>query len=549
MVATAAPAQQRATRAIDIPEAVMQRRPQQQKAVAAVDAPVNNPIFKVLFTEETEPEQKRAALAKFLTFATTKAETREHMKQRAEMEDWLEAERARMQEELMRLTDTDTFSVLNGVLGDMNNDLLEWEEKIKPLTDILDAIYTLQTKGVAIDAFREIQTDRKNEAEHKAEMEKAEANYSEISQSIVRINEEVAALGEERAFFGFGDVKKSARQAIAVKNTQLDSLTVRLTELETQLNALAPASESQLAEYANEKAQMRNLLDISGPEHSAKQREIVDSALKFVATSRQRIGEVREHFSKMSEQMDHLKDANGKMSAVRAVMGEAMRDARDGTMTLQGTLNPATEESLIAKIAREEKLEAVNEHVKDLDGALRNNTVSMADLETESIQIRTARSEHDQMLDKTRILHTQGIATVAQRLNSVLNAVSMAALNESTTIAGQTLRRMVEGTHEITQKEVVKNALGVRQMDADVRTVLDDLAAIGQTLRSSNEIYREGLKDLRITMDEAATMIKDVKGDIATSAAIHADTPEGKPAPGVNGATPPPNTKSASPFG
>ncbi len=549
MVATAAPAQQRATRAIDIPEAVMQRRPQQQKAVAAVDAPVNNPIFKVLFTEETEPEQKRAALAKFLTFATTKAETREHMKQRAEMEDWLEAERARMQEELMRLTDTDTFSVLNGVLGDMNNDLLEWEEKIKPLTDILDGIYTLQTKGVAIDAFREIQNDRKNEAEHKAEMEKAEANYSEISQSIVRINEEVAALGEERAFFGFGDVKKSARQAIAVKNTQLDSLTVRLTELETQLNALAPASESQLAEYANEKAQMRNLLDISGPEHSAKQREIVDSALKFVATSRQRIGEVREHFSKMSEQMDHLKDANGKMSAVRAVMGEAMRDARDGTMTLQGTLNPATEESLIAKIAREEKLEAVNEHVKDLDGALRNNTVSMADLETESIQIRTARSEHDQMLDKTRILHTQGIATVAQRLNSVLNAVSMAALNESTTIAGQTLRRMVEGTHEITQKEVVKNALGVRQMDADVRTVLDDLAAIGQTLRSSNEIYREGLKDLRITMDEAATMIKDVKGDIATSAAIHADTPDGKPAPGVNGATPPPNTKSASPFG
>ena len=481
---------------VELPAQVVRRTPQQQvqrQTTAAVAVPVNNPLFKILFAEDAEPEAKRAKIASFLTFAGTKAETRERMKSRAELEDYLEAERLRMQEELMRLTDTDAMSVMQTVLNDMNNDLITFEDQIKPLTDVLEAIYKLQANNKAIDAFREIQGDKRSEATRKADQEKTEHEFGEISTSIQTLNQDMAVLREDKAFFGFGDVKKSARQAIAVKMLELDNLTGKLDELQKQLEAVAPPNETELAEYADEKAKMRDFLDISGPQHSAKQREIVDSALRFVATSKARIGEVRNHFDSMSSQMDRLKDANGKMIQVRAVVGEAMDDARNNTMGLREPLTtPAGTETLITRISREEKLEAVDEHVKSLDDALRNNTLSLTDLERENISIRTARDQHSRVLDKTRTLHTQGIASVASQLNTVLTAVSMAALQRSTDAAGQTLNRMAESNTGILQKEVLTNAMGVQGMTDDVKNALDQLAIIGKTSRCRQHHLQSG---------------------------------------------------------
>jgi hypothetical protein len=534
---------------IEVPEALVRRGIQQKTQPTAVTAPVDNPLFKIVFSQDVEPEEKRKMLAAYLTFTGTKAEMRERMKAREEFEDYLEAERKRMQEELLRLTDTETFAVLQGVINDMNTDLLNFEDQMKPLTDILDAIYKLQVDGKAIEAFREIQNDRKDEAAREAERQADETLFHDLSDQIIGIHNAIAQLGEEKSWFGFGNVKETARKQIAVKNQELTAAQERLVELEDKLRQAAEVvSPTNLAEYAEEKRQLRNLLDISGPEHCQKVRELVDGALRFVKTSTDRIGDVRQHFDRMSDQMEHIKDVNGKMTGVRAVMSEAMTDSKSGTLKLHDELVVVpTDESLIAKIAREEKLEAVDEHVKALDNAIRTNTMSLTELTGEAITIRTARDEHQQMLEKTRILHTQGIAGVASRLNTTINALSMAALNESSKIAGQTLRRMIENTNETTQKEVVRSAMGVQDMTTDVQTVLGDLATLGETLRASSTIYRSGLSDLHAIIDKAKEITTTVQGDIKEAAAIHADTATGKPngvaVPSKNGTTGP------SPFG
>jgi hypothetical protein len=69
---------------------------------------------------------------------------RERMKAREEFEDYLEAERTRVQEELL-LTDTGAFAELQVLLDEMNNDLLEFDKQTKPLRDILAAIQALIT--------------------------------------------------------------------------------------------------------------------------------------------------------------------------------------------------------------------------------------------------------------------------------------------------------------------------------------------------------------------------------------------------------------------
>jgi hypothetical protein len=547
---------------IEVPEALVRRNPQgvtrQAQQTSAVTVPTSNPLYKIMFSEDIEPEEKRKQIAKYVTFVGTKQETREHNKAREEFEDYLEAERKRMQEELLKLTDTDTFAVLQGVINDMNTDLLDFEQQMKPLTDILDAIYTLQTEGKAIDAFREIQTDKKDEATKKAEREQFEATFGQLRTTMRALTTDIASLGEEKSWFGFGGVKETARKQIAEKNLKLSESQANLADLQAKLEALSTAPpETNLAEFANEKQQLRNLLDISGPQHSAQVRALVDGALKFVKTSSDRVGEVREHFSRMGDQWEHLKDANGKMTAVRSVLAESISDAKQDTLGQHNSLAVVPDdENMIRKQMREEKLEAVDDHVKVLDSAIRTNTVSLTELTGEAITIRTARDEHSQMLDKTRILHTQGIAGVASRLNTTINALSMAALNESSKIAGQTLRRMIEDTNEITQKEVVRSAMGVQTMTDDVQTVLSDLSSLGETLRASSTIYRSGLSELHDIIGKAREITDTVRGDIQEAAAIHADAANGAdtdtPKAKLNGSMPPPQgnrQQAASPFG
>lgn len=515
--------------AIEIPESFIARKAAptiKGKTTVSVNAPTDNPIHKIIFSPNLTPEQQRAELAAYLTFTGTKEESKERVAAYQQFEEWLQTERERVSSEVIALTDTETFSELQSVIDGMGGSLMEIENRMKPFTDILDAVYVLRTNEKTLDAYAEIQQDRKAEAQAKAVADEKTQQLGSLRNRIDGISSSIMHLGEQRSFFGLGGVKQSAREQIADQELQLAKTEHDLTQLSQELVALqnAPGAASDLGEFAEQKTQLRKLLDIKSDTHKERQRELVGVVQEFIAVSKDRIGSVREHMGRMTNQIDAVYDSNSKITGVYAVMGESVNDAltKSGEIR-EGLKTPADSEGLITKMTREEKLGAVEDHIRALDTAAGSTVETFADLTSQTIRIRTMRDSNATMLDKTRRIHNQGIAGVADRLSVVLNAISAAALGESAAMAKDTLVAMTERTNAVTQKEVIGLALGTREINHDLEKAIADLGDIGEVLRTSTSITRESLADVHANMDKMKELAEGVRGDIRDASAAHAE--------------------------
>ncbi len=506
-----------------------------------------NGFFKVMFAENTKPEAKRAEVAKLLTFEGTKEQNRERIKEFELFKEYLQSQREEMAQEIIRLTDTGTFSELKQVYDDLNTSLIQFDEKMQPLTDIIDAVYTLRTNGLTLDAFQEILRDRKREEELLRLKQTKQDEFSKLKSSVEGIHSDIAALGEERSFFGLGGVKEEARISIARKNEELRTVVDSLDRLSDELHQLdqQTPTESQLGEYVEQKKKLRELLDISADDHKQRQKDLVDAAVNFVNTAKTRVGSVRQHLGKMNDQVENLFDANNMMGTVYAIMNEGIKDAADANLKERDTLQPPAQggEDMIAQMAREQKKMAVEQHITMLDASAADTMATYADLTSGSIRIKTMKDAVDQQTIKARAMHSQGISGVADRLSVVLQAVSSAALGEASAMAKDTLQQMAANTNKVAQKESIRIAMGIEEQNSDLSKAIDDLGAYGEVVRAATSITREGLTDMRAKLDELKKLAEDVQGDVHEAIAVHADV--GRPnsaaaKPEATGATPSP---------
>lgn len=509
----------------DVITAAVARRTTAHANVEPTDIAAN-PVYQIMLAEDKSPEEKRDAVAAFLTFAGTKEESRSRVKAYQAFEEYMQAVREQMAQEIIRLTDTETFSELQAVYNDLNNALIDFDEKMRPLTEIVDAIYVLRTNDKTLDAFREIQTDRNREVETKRLGEQKEREFEAIRQRIGSLTDDIARLGERKAFFGFGNVTQAAREEIATKEIAVQEARDGLDRLQGELRALEQRGPgtSSIEEFSAQKAKLRELLDISSDTHKKRQSDLVASALNFVDTAKQRIGNVRAHLGKMNDQVDHLYDANAKMSGVYAVLTDGIKSASDANQDVRGTLTaPEGEESLIAKMAREEKNMAVEEHITALTSAGAHTTETYADLTSQTIRIKTMRDSTQNQIEKARNMGTQGVAGVADRLSVVLQAVSSAALGEASAMAKDTLSTMVANTNAIAQKETIRVAMGVSDANQDVLKAIDDLGAYGEVVRTSTDITRQGLTEMRSNLAKIKELAESVRDDVHEAVAVSAN--------------------------
>jgi hypothetical protein len=332
--------------------AVQRRTQVQATVVASIEA---NPVYQIMMSTETSPEQKRDAVAAFLTCAETKQENRARVEAYQAFEEFMQAERERMAKAIIQLTDTETFSELQAVYNDLNNALIDFDEKMRPLTDIVDALYVLRTNDKTVDAFREIKDDRLRQEEvEKQKAEKAE-QFKVLRATVDQVTGDIAVLAERKTFFGWGNTTQAARQEIARKEVELQGVQDRIAGIQRELADLeqrGPGSSS-LGEFTAQKDKLRELLDISSDEHKKRQDDLVKSALNFVTTAKERIGSVRQHLGQMSGQIDNLYDANARMSGVYAVLTDGIKNAGEANQQIRATLAPPSgDEPLIAKMAR-----------------------------------------------------------------------------------------------------------------------------------------------------------------------------------------------------
>ena len=494
----------------------------------------SNAFYKIVFGEG-EPEAKKAAVAKHLAYdvALEKNENKERLAAFELFKEWLMDQRKDMAQEIINLTDTEAFSELKDVFDQMNLGLLDFEKQMAPLTDILDAVYKLRmaSDGAMFDVFREIQEDKEEEARIAELRADQDRRLEEHNQVVERLNREIKVLQGERSWFGLGGTKKSALKKIADKETSLDGVRTAVNQLTDEIANTKFDRESRFAEFAEEKAKLRELLDISSDEHKQRQQALVDSANGFVNMAETRTGNVLLHLEGINDQVDRLADSNGGMRSVYAVISEAVEEAEGANTRVRDSLmdGPA-DESNIAKMNRENQKMAVEDHVTALTAAKVDTLGTFSDLTAESYRIKSMKDSNNSQVAKTRSLNSKGVSGVASRLSTVLQGVSMAALSESSEVATMTLDRMNEQTNRITQKEALKNAMGIsRENDALVKAI-EELESYGKIARAATDISREGYQEMKENLAELEKTARDVGDAVKDAVAVGAEVMSGESA-------------------
>ena len=514
-------------------KAVQEETPSSEKFAKIAD----NAFYKVMFDSEKSPEEKMKAVAKILEYAENKDDAKEELEAFKLFKEYLQYERKRMAQQIIELTDTEAFSELKLVYDELNNALIAFEDKITPLTDIVDSVYQLRMNGLTFDAFREIAMDREEEARIAALLEEQEKELAALENEIRSKQVKIAHLGEDKSFFGFGPVKESARKEIAELEMELETNNDQLGELTTKIEETAemrPKKSELDEEFIEAKAKLRELLDISSDEHKQRQQDLVDAAQNFVNTTEVRVSSIGDHFVGMDKQIDNLLEANYSMREIYAILNDATKEAHEVNESHRETLEEKenAEESDIAKMNREREKRDLENYISALNSSAYDTTTVLAELTNASHRIKSMKDGNDQQITKTRQLHSSGVAGVADQLSTVLQAVSSAALGESSEMAKMSLERMNSKTQDLTQKEVIRQALGTHEQNSELSKALEDLEQYGEVIRTATSITREGLAETKDLLGKMEQTAKSVQEDVKESIAVAADVVAGKGASG-----------------
>ena len=488
----------------------------------------SNPFHQIVVQSDASPSEKKDAVARALAYNETesKEENEARLASFEQFKEYLMAYRKEMSKEIIRLADTEAFSELQAVFEDMNSSLLSFEQKITPLIEIIDAVHRLNmaSDGAMYDVFKEIQEDKEEEERIKQLRAEQEAELNTLEANILKLNQDIAALREDRSWFGMGGVKKDALQNIARNEVLIENHKNTAAALREKIESTTFNRETRFAEFSAEKEQLRELLDITSEEHKDRQESLVKAALDFVNTTDERTGSVLDRMGKIRSQIKNVDTVNGNMKRIFAVVSDGIKDAEVSNADLSNRFNiTAEEETALAQYEREDKLEAVNEHIEALTASKVDTLSTLGELQEESMNIKSMRDTNNQQISHTRKMHTSGTAGIASRLSTVLTAVSSAALNEARTTTQNTLNKMNTITHDIAQNEAIKNATNMHLQNDELSKAIEQLATYKDISDKATEITRSALEEQKVLQREIESTAADLASSIKKAKGVTAE--------------------------
>lgn len=501
----------------------------------------SNPFHQIVVQSDASPSEKKDAVARALAYNETesKEENEARLASFEQFKEYLMAYRKEMSKEIIRLADTEAFSELQAVFEDMNSSLLSFEQKITPLIEIIEAVHRLNmaSDGAMYDVFKEIQEDKQEEERIKQLRAEQEAELNTLEASILKLNQDIAALREDRSWFGMGGVKKDALQNIARNEVLIENHKNAAAALRERIGNTTFNRETRFAEFSAEKEQLRELLDITSEEHKDRQESLVKAALDFVNTTDERTGSVLGRMGKIRSQIKNVDTVNGNMKRIFAVVSDGIKDAEVSNTDLSNRFNITPgDETTLAQYEREDKLEAVNEHIEALTASKVDTLSTLGELQEESMNIKSMRDTNNQQISHTRKMHTSGTAGIASRLSTVLTAVSSAALNEARTTTQNTLNKMNTITHDIAQNEAIKNATNMHLQNDELSKAIEQLATYKDISDKATEITRSALEEQKVLQREIESTAADLASSIKKAKGVTAEVMNtgGTPVPEQN---------------
>ena len=489
----------------------------------------SNPLFKILMSE-SDPVAKKQEFVTFMTATLDRDQDRARIKAYEEWREWLSHQNTALAQQIIELTNTQTFASLQKIIENMNDGLMNFDDDLKPLMEIVDAIYQLRTSGQFDQAYREIDEDRKADEDRDRRLAETVAQQAQIEQELVNTRLRNAELGQKRGFFGFGGVTEQSRQEIA-RNEQialdLQAKSSALVDTMTAINAEKAQTASKLGELSVHKEKLKELLNLSSTENVERMKKLQQSALSFLDHSRSSTGTIRNEFGTLSTQLDTAEDNNRKMTGIYAIMTEGMKGAAQGNIAIREglaeTMSKIGEDDIIVKMQTEDKLRNLDTHSKMLHVAQGETINTYAELSQQSIRVGAMKDATAQQVDIARKLNTQGVSATADRLASVMTAVSGAAITESAGVVEHTLNVMRTKTNEITQQEVIRNAMYTDKIVNEMDSVMRELEAFREVHKVSSDMTRQGIIAMNENMTALQEQTRHLSKEIADAHAMHSE--------------------------
>lgn len=500
------------------------RRQSQEEQSTGIE---ENTFYSIIMSPEIELEQKVEEVSKALEFTNDKEKDRARIKEFEQFKEYLQSISETMSKQRIEMTDTGTFSELQKVYGDFNNDLNDFIEKIKPLTDITDALYTLRKNGETRSVLAKIQKDKAEHRDLKDKLQQLMAEKYNISQSIDNLKNENYLLAEDKSFFGFGNIKPESKAKIAQNEDSLVQLNAQLTNLDEQIQETETKilNTENGEEYSFEAQKLKELLDLNSEEHIQRQADLVQSALTFINSGKERFGEIRKHLDLMANQIEGLTDNNSNMIQIYAVLNDATKKAEKiNGEKREELLNRPEPESQIEKMKLDKEKRDLDEHIDTVTTATVDTMQTFGELSMEEIKLRNMQAATKNQAASAATMHSRGIASVASQLSVVLTAVNSAAINESQVMAADTLTQMANVTNDVAKKESIRIATGRDDVNIELEKTLQDLMEFGDTQKQATEITRDAIATMRSNLDELEKLSKDVQDDTAEFVAVAAET-------------------------
>ena len=510
---------------------VYTRRRHEEKEETGIET---NTFYSIIMADDVELEEKVNQVSKALEFTNDKESDRTRIKEFEQFKEYLQSISETMSKQRIEMTDTGTFSELQKVYGDFNNDLNDFIDKIKPLTDITDALYTLRKNGETRSVLQKIQQDKANARDKQDRIIDLNKTINEGENLMAELRKENVILAENKSFFGFGNIKPESKAQIQENEIKIAEVFDNVSKCTKERDKLLLEIENinNSTEYSFEAQKLKELLDLNSEQHVQRQADLVQSALQFINSGKERFGEIRKHLELMNQQIEGLTDNNSQMQQIYAVLNDGTKKAEEANKIKRETLmNTPEPTSQIEKMKLDKEKRDLDEFIDTVSQSTVDTMQTYGELSMEEIKLRNMQAATKNQSQSAATMHSRGIASVASQLSVVLTAVNSAAINESQVMASDTLTQMANVTNDVAKKESIRIATGRDDVNIELEKTLQDLVEFGDTQRQATEITRDAIKTMRDNLDELEKLSKDVQEDTADFVAVTADTIDEKKAP------------------
>lgn len=500
-----------------------------------------NPFHKILLGEG-KPQEKKEAMTKALTFTGDKAKDRANIAAFVQIGEFFQEKRKQMEREGVNAINTEVTSYLQGVYKDLTDRMHEFEEKLKPLTDILNSVNTLRNNGVIFDTLKDIKSYNAARAQAEEEAKTIEHEMSFIKNEIEHLEKDLNAARSD-TILGF--IKPSAKSRANEIEIQISNRIKKLDELiETAKAKTAEPVNVPAGEFAAETKALADFINLSSDETKALMVDLISTTNEFIDTAEEKVEAVGKDLDQKVIQMDQYFDTTKQLNAIHSIMATSLTDAEKENLAQRAKLETKPEnENELDGMMRTDKLDEIHNHINLSNGIKVETINALGEIQRDTGIVQSLRDATRAQKVEVRKIASQGISGTAARLRITLEGVAGAAVGEAAAGAAEHLKRMNQTTIEMAQSQVMRNVMSVNEENQRASDMIEQLVALNdvyaQATTAKNEAYAalsENMEQMRQMKDEVAARLSEADAVVANVASRSDSAPVKKS----------PETKSAA---